>query len=472
MELVKFGSWPEVMAHAQAGRPLYYQAPLNHQATRFLPGSNQSFSYQAKGRTIRMWPPGSTGHGKSRTADPFNADSKHLDRFSRPAEQKVESSGVVRQGRTVRSKRQPSLPGFPDIPEKAEIEIPDMPQWEQIDGDMSPGAYGGTIARTDTSSLGKQIELLKIQPVREHVGDKDAVEVGFPFWTREASYTIEDLTSEENIKNVFSFIGMDHDQFEELTPTQRALTVASALMDYGTNVDEGPAGWSSDLPNFEVKWSSGETANLRKYLEDEDDEFKNDVLGYDEIRSNIEAEVQKMVDESGAQGWSQLGDQLMMDLDDAGYDGNSAWVIAAFGNEPMIAVNTDTTYSADFAKELGVPSTKNNVYIWSETGTRELEAWLEKQGYEVVHRFGGDVPSTEGYAVARFVIQAVAREMDLDEDVVQDAAKGIDWWPADRGHGDQEIPGSTDGDTTVWAKKVRSDEDEEVEERRSPRRRR
>ena len=28
MELIKFASWPEVMAHAKAGRPLYYQAPM------------------------------------------------------------------------------------------------------------------------------------------------------------------------------------------------------------------------------------------------------------------------------------------------------------------------------------------------------------------------------------------------------------------------------------------------------------
>ena len=171
-----------------------------------------------------------------------------------------------------------------------------------------------------------------------------------------------------------------------------------------------------------------------------------------------------MVDESGAQGWSQLDDQTMIDLDEQGYDGQSAWVIAAFGNEPMIAVNTDTTFSGRFAREIGVPLSKNDVYIWSETGTRELEAWLAKDGYEVVNRMGGDVPSTEAYATARFVIQAVARDMDLDEDVVEDAAKGIDWWPKDRGQGDQEIPGSTDGDTTVWAKRKEGEgSDDEVD---------
>jgi hypothetical protein len=369
------------------------------------------------------------------------------------------------------SRRQPSLPGFPGIPEKLEVKIPIMP-WKQIGGDMDPGSYGGTIATAD----GDHIELLKIQPVREYVGDKEAAEVGHPFWTREAYFDLSDLDpNDEDVKSALSYTGFtEGDQkiwFEdEATPEERALVIAESLLDYG-RADEGPAGWSSDLPDYEVQWSSGQTESLSAFLADEDDSFKDDVLGYSEIRDNLEAEVQKMVDESAAQGWSQLDDQTMMDLDDKGYDGQSAYVIAAFGNEPMIAVNTDTTFGSDFAREIGVPQTKNNVYIWSETGTRELEAWLEKNGYEVVPRLGGTVPSTEGYAYVEHVIQAVAREMDIDEDVVEDAAKGIDWWPK---RSNDEIPGSTDGDTTVWAKKVEAEEEEtEIEEaRRAPRRRR
>lgn len=377
--------------------------------------------------------------------------------------------------RRMKSRKQPSLPGFPDMPERitlADIAIPNMPMWEQIGGDVSPGAHGGLIATAD----GKHIELLEIQPVREYVGDKEAAEVGFPFWTKEAWFELEDLDPKnEDVKSALNSSGFDEGEqrdwfVEEATPEQRAMVIAEALLRYGRG-DEGPSGWSSDLPDHEVKWWGNKVATLPEYLADEDDEFKNDVLGYGEIRENIEAEVQKMVDESAAQGWSQLDDQTMIDLDEQGYDGQSAFVIAAFGNEPMIAVNTETTFGADFAREIGVPASKNNVYIWTETGTRELEAWLEKNGYEVVRRMGGTVPEAEGYAVARFVIEAVAREMDLDEDVVKEAAEGIDWWPKDRGHGDQEIPGSTDGDATVWAKKVES-EDEEVEERRQPRRRR
>jgi len=378
--------------------------------------------------------------------------------------------------RKVRSRRQPSLPGFPDIPDKLDVQIPDDPQWKQIGGDVDLSGHGGTLARTDTSSLGRQIELLEIQPVREYVGESEAAEVGFPFWTREVSYTLEDLDlKNEEVRSAMASSGFDEgDQKywfeEEATPEQRAIVIAEALMRYGTNVEEGPAGWSKDMPNIEIIPSYGnKIVNLRDYLSDEDDEFRDNVLNYSEIRENIEAEVQKMVDESAAQGWSQLGDQLMMDLEEEGYDDQSAYVIAAFGDEPMIAVNTDTTFGEDFARTIGV-SSKDNIYIWSDIGTQQLESWLSKNGYEVVPKFGGDVPTVEGYATARFVIEAVARDMEIDKDVVADAAEGIDWWPEDRGQGDQEIPGESSGDVTVWAKPLQKDEDEEVEE--APRRQR
>ena len=35
--LVKFESWPEVLAYASRGGPLYYQAPMDHRATALLP---------------------------------------------------------------------------------------------------------------------------------------------------------------------------------------------------------------------------------------------------------------------------------------------------------------------------------------------------------------------------------------------------------------------------------------------------
>ena len=150
------------------------------------------------------------------------------------------------------------------------ITIPNMPQWEQIGGDMDPGKYGGTIARGD----GRSIELLKIQPVREHIGDKEAAEVGYPFWTREAYFDLDDLDpSRDAVQSALDTIGMDLRTLEEdFTPTQRAIVIAEALLDYGEG-DEGPHGWSEDILSEKVKWSGGQVAGP-EYLADEDEEFR------------------------------------------------------------------------------------------------------------------------------------------------------------------------------------------------------
>ena len=158
--------------------------------------------------------------------------------------------------------------------EGLKITIPTM-GWEQIGGDMDPGTYGGTIATAD----GNSIELIKIQPVREHVGDKEAADVGFPFWTREAYFDASDLDpSNKDVQSALDSIDMDLDTLEaDLTPTQRALVIAEALLDYG-RADEGPAGWSGDIgiPD-KVKWSSGKIAGS-EYIADEDEAFVREVL--------------------------------------------------------------------------------------------------------------------------------------------------------------------------------------------------
>ena len=186
----------------------------------------------------------------------------------------------ARSPKMVRSRRQPSLPGFPDMPDRMDVRIPKMPVWEQINGDMSADQHGGTIAMAD----GDHIELLQIQPVREYIGEREAAEVGFPFWTKEAWFDLADLDlNNDDVKSALQSIGIDLDNPEEWfaeksTPEQRALTIASALLDYGRG-DEGPAGWSEDLPDYEVKWWSGNnTESLQSYLADEDEEFAREVM--------------------------------------------------------------------------------------------------------------------------------------------------------------------------------------------------
>lgn len=150
------------------------------------------------------------------------------------------------------------------------IEIPNLPMWEQIGGDMSPGAYGGIIARSD----GNALELLEIQPVREYVGDKEAMEVGFPFWTKEAYFDLDDLDpSRDAVKSALDTIGMDLETLEnDFKPTERAVVIAQALLTYGEG-DSGPSGYSKDVVPGKVKWWGGKVAGP-EYLEDEDEEFR------------------------------------------------------------------------------------------------------------------------------------------------------------------------------------------------------
>jgi len=132
-----------------------------------------------------------------------------------------------------------------------EIIIPKMDMWEQISGDVSPGAYGGLLARSD----GDALELLEIQPVREFVGDDEAADVGFPFWTKTAYYNLDDLDpNEKDTRSALDSSGLEDDALEEMSPTQRALAIAEALMRWGSGVDEGEGGWSKDVVPGRVKW--------------------------------------------------------------------------------------------------------------------------------------------------------------------------------------------------------------------------
>jgi len=105
METVPFETWKDVLAYARTGGPLYYQAPLDRLPTHLIPAEGKSpvpYTYKVQARTIRIWPPGSVGRGRFRTADPFNADSGHLARFSRPVE------GGVHETQEVAAHREPA----------------------------------------------------------------------------------------------------------------------------------------------------------------------------------------------------------------------------------------------------------------------------------------------------------------------------------------------------------------------------
>ncbi len=166
--------------------------------------------------------------------------------------------------------------------ESLEIQIPTF-GWRQIGGDMNPGTYGGIIARAD----GDQIELINIQPTREYVGDKEAAEVGFPFWIQEATYDLSDLSlDKEEVQSALQSVGIGMDGVTDqgdavlldASPEQRALIIAEALLGYGYGKDEAGGGWAEDLLKFPIEWWGGTIATFPEYCGDEDDEFRRDVL--------------------------------------------------------------------------------------------------------------------------------------------------------------------------------------------------
>lgn len=143
--------------------------------------------------------------------------------------------------------------------------------WVQVGGDMNPGTYGGTIAKAD----GDHIEMIKIQPVREYVGDREAVDVGHPFWTREGYFDLDDLSLDsEDVESARESSGLTDEILLRLKPESRAMAIAEALLDYG-RADEGEAGWAKDIIGSRmVKWWGSKRAQGWRYLADEDVEFR------------------------------------------------------------------------------------------------------------------------------------------------------------------------------------------------------
>jgi len=141
--------------------------------------------------------------------------------------------------------------------------------WVQVGGDMNPGTYGGVIARAD----GNHIEIREIQPVRDNVGDREAVDVGFPFWTRDGYFDLDDLLEEVATQKALSSVGMLDKDLLDLKPESRAMAIAVVLMQYGRG-DEGPSGWAEDVVPGKVKWWGSKKPAGWRYLADEDREFR------------------------------------------------------------------------------------------------------------------------------------------------------------------------------------------------------
>ena len=140
--------------------------------------------------------------------------------------------------------------------------------WKQIGGDMHPGAHGAVIARYH----GKAIEIREIHPVITNVGEDEAREVGFPFWSKEAYYDPEDLDpSIPDVRSALKYRGLD---LNEVEPQHRMMAIAECCLSYGYRTDEGPSGWAKDVVPGMVKWWGADHPQGWRYLASDDQEFR------------------------------------------------------------------------------------------------------------------------------------------------------------------------------------------------------
>lgn len=156
--------------------------------------------------------------------------------------------------------------------------------WTQIDGDMDVATYGGTIARID----GDAIEVRKIQPVREYVGDCEAADIGVPFCSREGYYRADDLgvafgklagdgplERGPEVKRAMVYVGMTEADLAGKSALQQMAMLASACLDYGHLADEGPSGWARDVMGSDrCRWYGSKRPRGWRYLASEDAEFR------------------------------------------------------------------------------------------------------------------------------------------------------------------------------------------------------
>lgn len=140
--------------------------------------------------------------------------------------------------------------------------------------DVDPLTYGGTFYR---GSLSDGYDVFEIQPVVAFVGEDEAADVGYPFWSRESYHDRADITRALADGAALRSMGLDAlvgADLAALDPSD-VLAVVHAMHCYGLASDEGPSGWSEDLPLTDLGISDEDGYAA-------DAEFRRDVLGDDD----------------------------------------------------------------------------------------------------------------------------------------------------------------------------------------------
>jgi hypothetical protein len=176
---------------------------------------------------------------------------------------------------------------------------------------------------------------------------------------------------------------------------------------------------------------------------------------YDDIKDAIEEQLERLANIDAAVAWSTIDDQTMMDLEEDGWDDQSAIMIADVGYETV--VNGDPLVPPYFEKELKLKRSKHPKQ-WREHENSKgenaaylLGGWLVKNGYQKLSTGGGKVFSEEQEIQFSFVVDEVMQENKqfklADVGLVVEDMFGT---------GDYTYWGSSDGDTELWAKPARA----------------
>lgn len=194
-------------------------------------------------------------------------------------------------------------------------------------------------------------------------------------------------------------------------------------------------------------------------LDDEDLE----AVDPDDVRSYAEDVLNDMANEDAAQSHSNLWDQDMIDLEELGYDDQSAFKVAWFGD--AVGVNGELTTTRGFATETGVNpewAKDARVIMWADVA-HKLFDWLKSNGYVVVDRLSGAWPGgSEAEIQLDFVAQRVRQQMtdELPEGMPRDEAERIIQELLEHGYGGRYAYWSSDsGEIETWAVPLENEED-------------
>jgi hypothetical protein len=297
-----------------------------------------------------------------------------------------------------------------------------QPEWKEVGhvGDVNWPEYdGGPVLVDETGVYSPELEYVVVPEDEDYDSPRARWEI----------YRVvldQEVPSWGELNAVADSAGQDPDDlreaFESDDPEERAWAYVTWAGHYG---------W--------IEFDSDPLVLTRLEVEKR---YETDLGGRSSIVDALEKEVERMADESQAEAWSSPGDQMLSDIAEAGYDPDSAVVIAEFGE--AMAVNGDILVDRGWEERLGLQPGKHP-RIWNEVGSRRLEGWLEQNGYELTD-FGGRVPSSEGYAYGEHAAQAVAKDLKLPVETIDEVARSLDWWQ-------EEIPRGTSGDSSVWAKR-------------------